>query len=154
MILTLKSDLFSSVPYDTVSLTGLSEMISISARNLRTLHVNLRTLHVMTTLMLSISDELKALAGNNVLQVLKISFVMGGCESECYIEDAFRSLEEVLMDPGWSALVCVSIDIEVECCREAAKRKMYSVPEMYLGRLLSRKILSYECEDFVYNFVE
>ena len=33
MILTLKSDLFSSVPYDTVSLTGLSEMISISARN-------------------------------------------------------------------------------------------------------------------------
>ena len=68
------------------------------------------------------------------------------------VKNVFRSLEEVLMGPGWSALVCVSIDIEVACCREAVEElRLCLVPELYLGRLSSRKILSYKWKDFVYN---
>ena len=107
-------------------------------------------------MLIGICEELKALAGNNkVLQVLEFSFLMGGCLSKGFVENAFRRLEEVLMDPGWSALVCVSIDMLVQCCDEGvAKLELNVVPEMYLGRLSSRKILSYKWGDFVYSTVE
>ena len=97
---------------------------------------------------IAICEELKVLAGNNlntVLQVLKFTFLVGGCLSKGLIENASRRLEEVLMDPGWSALVCVSIDILVWCCGQGvAKLELNLVPEMYLGRLSSPKILSYK----------
>ena len=49
------------------------------------------------------------------------------------------------MDPGWSTLVCVAIDIVVECCYEGvAGLELKSIPEMYLGGLSSRKILSFK----------
>lgn len=157
MILNFESDLYySSVHNDTESLAGLSEIISVNARNLRTLQVmTLLKGKRSHTLMIGLCEELKTLAGNEILQVLKFTFSMEGCESKALVENAFRKLEEVLMDPGWSALVCVSINIVVRCCyREVARLKLNSVPEKYFGRLSSRKILSYKWEDFVYNSVE
>lgn len=104
------------------------------------------------TLMCGLCEELKALAGNKVLQVLKLTFRMNGCESKALIEDAFRRLGEVLMDPGWSALECVSIDIVVACCyQRVARLELNLVPEMYFDRLSSRKILSYKWADLVYD---
>lgn len=155
--LNFESDLcYSSVHNDTESLAGLSEIISVNARNLRTLQVmTLLKGKRSHTLMIGLCEELKTLAGNEVLQVLKFTFSMEGCESKALVENAFRKLEEVLMDPGWSTLVCVSINIVVRCCyREVARLKLNSVPEKYFGRLSSRKILSYKWEDFVYNSVE
>jgi len=132
-------------------------MISVNARNLRTLQViTLFEGSYSYTPMCGLCEELKALAGNKILQVLKFTFIMNGSEPDALVENAFRRLEEVLMDPGWSALVCVSIDIVVACRYQwyAGLEQLNSVPEMYLGRLSSRKILSYKWADFVYNSVE
>ena len=117
-------------------------MISINARSLRTLHV---VTLLRGDLVIDLCEELKALAGNKVLQVLKFTLIMRFYESEDVVGNTFRKLEEMLMDPGWSALVCVSIDIVVsdyECV--GLDFELSSVPEMYLGRLSSRKILSYK----------
>ena len=109
----------------------------------------------MTSLKSKLCEELKALAGNKVLQVLKFTFRIDGCESKALVENAFRNLAEVLMDPGWSALVYVAIDIVVACChQEVAGLELNLVPDMYLGCLSCRKILFYKCAHFVYNSVE
>lgn len=126
-------------------------MISVNARNLKTLQVvtvlNGRQSHPLS-LMAGLCNELEALAGNKVLQTLKFTFNMGGCESKAVVETAFSRLEEVLMDRGWSALMHVSIEIKVMCCLWVAGRvELKSIPDMYLGRLSSRKILYYNCPD-------
>ena len=125
-------------------------MISANARNLKSLQL----MTVLTSSenhipMIGLCEELEALAKNNVLQILKFTFSMDGCGSKAVVEAAFGRLEEVLMDQGWSTLMRVSIEITVECCRGVAgKLGLKSVPELYLGRLLSRKILDYKCPDF------
>ena len=48
--------------------------------------------------MCGLCEELKALAGNKVLQVLKFAFIVNGSETEALVETAFTRLEEVLMD--------------------------------------------------------
>jgi hypothetical protein len=134
----------------TESLAGLSEMISVNARNLRTLQLmTLLTGSQSPTPMIGLCEELEALARNNVFQILKFTFSMDGCESKAVIKSAFGRLEDVLMDQGWSSLMRVSIEIRVRCCHwVAGKLGLESIPEMYLGRLLSRKILDYKCPDF------
>ncbi|KAF8808939.1 hypothetical protein BYT27DRAFT_7188471 [Phlegmacium glaucopus] len=144
-------ELLINVQVNTQSLAGLSEMISSNARNLRSLEVmsvfKSRRSHA---LMIGLCEELEALTGNNVLQFLKITFVMDGCESRTLVETAFGRLEEVLMDPGWSALKCVSIEIHVRCCyRDARRLELNSVPEVYLSRLSGRKILDYKGPDYI-----
>ena len=86
--------MYSSAQDNTESLAGLSEIISANARNLRTLQVMtvLKGKH-NHTLMIGLCEELKALAGNKVLQVLKFTFSMEGCESKALVENAFRRLE-------------------------------------------------------------
>ena len=130
-------------------------MISVNAQSLRTLQVITlfegRHGHIP---MCGLCEELKALAGSKVLQVLKFIFIMNGSEPDALVENAFRKLEEVLMDPGWSALVCVSIDMVDSSYQWYAELdQLKLVPELYLGRLSSRKILSYKWADFVFNSV-
>jgi len=98
--------------------------------------------------MLGLCEELEALAGSKGLQVLNFAFTMEGCESKSMVETSFGKLEEVLMNPGWSALKCVSIEVYVGCClRDARRLELNSVPEMYLSRLSSREILDYKLSD-------
>jgi hypothetical protein len=64
--------LYPSADFDTESFAGLSEMISVNTRNLRTLKFNaLLNRKYSHTLMTGLCEELEALAGNEVLQVLK-----------------------------------------------------------------------------------
>ena len=126
-------------------------MISANARNLRALHVETS---FKENLMIGLCEELKALAGNQVLWVLSISVDMDICESKALIEDVFRRLEEVLMDPGWSTLVQVWVDIKVvrwDFLRPVTvgpDLELDLVPGAYLGRLSSRGILHYQWKDW------
>jgi hypothetical protein len=135
----------------TSSLAGLSEMISVHARNLRTLQVKtVLTGRQSHALMTGLCEELEALADNQLLQILRFTFSMDGCESRDVVETAFRRLDEVLMDQAWAALICVAIEIRVTCCYWVAQELgLEVVPEMYLGRLLGRKILYYTCPDIL-----
>ena len=74
-------------------------MISVNAQNLKTLQVktSLEGRH-SHTLMCGLCEELKALAGNKVLQILKFTFIVNGPETDALVETAFTRLEEVLMD--------------------------------------------------------
>lgn len=69
---------------------------------------------------------------------------MYSSEPDSLVENAFRRLEEVLMDPGWSALERDSIGKVAGRSYQwyAGLEQLNSVPEMYLGCLSSRKFLS------------
>ena len=71
-------------------------MISVNARNLRTLQVITLLKGKKFHTMCGLCEELRALAGNKainkVLQVLKFTFRMDGCESKAFVENAFRRL--------------------------------------------------------------
>ena len=154
--LNFESDLYPSAQGvdNTGSIAGISEMISAHARNLRTLQVTTSLKGSSGRILMGPCEELKLLAGNGVLQVqvLKFKIYLNSLESKAEVENGFRRLEEVLMDPGWSALVCVSIDIFVNRRYKqfAAELELNSIPERYLGRLLSRGILSYKWKDLQY----
>ena len=131
-------------------------MISVNAQNLRTLQVITFLEGSQSHIpMCGLCEELKALAGNKVLQILKFTFIVNGPETDALVETAFTRLEEVLMDPGWSALVFVSIEMVDSSNFQwyMGLEHLISVPEMYLGRLSSRKILIFKWANFVFNSV-
>ena len=69
---------------------------------------------------------------------------MYSSEPDSLVENAFRRLEEVLMDPGWSTLERDSIGKVLGRSYQsyAGLEQLNSVPEMYLACLSSRKFLS------------
>lgn len=136
----LTSNLVSLIPIFAPNLSGLADMVSLSAHNLTILEFTGPLKSKPNDLMLvGLCDELETLARyTNVLQVLNLKIIVDGCESKTFVETAFGRLEEVLMNTGWSALKRVLVEVVVKCCnasRGAQMLNLASVPELYLGRL-------------------
>jgi hypothetical protein len=126
------------------NLSGLAEMVSLSARKLKTLQF--MGLNPSGGSMLAgLCEELEALAGYNNLQHLNLIITVDGCESRDLVNTGFGRLQEILLKTGWSTLKGVSLEVVTRCCyRQAKKLNLESLAERYLSRLLSWGILDYK----------
>lgn len=127
------------------NLSGLAEMVSLSARKLKTLQFQgpLNSSGGLT--LTGLCEELEALAGYNDLQHLNFIITVDGCESRDLVKTGFGRLQEVLLKTGWSTLKGVSLEVVTRCCyRQSKKLDLESLAERYLTRLLSWGILDYK----------
>jgi hypothetical protein len=123
---------------------GLYSILSPSARSLKVFDLTL-SLHSVPGLCV----ELEAMAGNNVLEALTFAVEVDGYEAEDDIGSKIYKVEEVLIEPGWSALRQVTFKVEIACClvpkEDSAKLSevLQSLPDKYLNRLSKQLELNY-----------
>ena len=81
-----------------------------------------------------VCEELEAMAGHNMLEVLSFEVKVSGLESEDFIGSVFQKVEEILVKPGWSALG--QVYFKVSCSNGTTKSKfeaLKSLPDKYLS---------------------
>jgi hypothetical protein len=122
------------------SLVGLHDILSPSART------SLKVLDLSVRLPLTgLCEELDAMTGHNILEVLSFALNVNGHEIERATENSIGSiiqkLEGILVKPGWSALRQVSFDVSIACCQasledsEKLTEALQSLPDKYLSHL-------------------
>jgi hypothetical protein len=126
------------------SIAGLHDILSPSARTLKFLDLNV-FLYDSDHPGQELAEELEAMAGHNVLQALSFKVyvdVRNGHATEEFIGSFFQRVEKVLVEPGWSALRQVSIEVIITCwpseSREDSEKlseELQSLPDKYLSCL-------------------
>ena len=124
------------------SLVELHDILSPSARTLKALDLTVSLYDDSLPLPLAgICEELEAMAGHNILEVLSLEVHIDGHETEDSIGLAIQTVESVLLKPGWSALRQVSFQVSIACClvskEDIAKlsQALQSLPDKYLSHL-------------------
>jgi hypothetical protein len=107
--------------------------------------------------MYGICEELEALAGRNMLEVLSLKVLIDhdndsdGLLTEDFIGSTIQKVEGVLVKPGWSALKIVSFKLNIFWKRmESEDRRLYELlPDKYLSHLskLDSVAFKYSTED-------
>ena len=84
-------------------------------------------------------EELEAVAGHNILEVLSFEVRIDRNESEDCIGSIIQKLEEVLVKPGWSVLKQVSFKVSVAYYNAfyftMSTELLQSLPDKYLSHL-------------------
>jgi hypothetical protein len=121
------------------SLVGLHDILSPSARTLKFLGLKVflydNGLHLA-----GICEELKAMAGDNMLEVLSFEVHVGHSRWHLLVETVdsigltIQSVEKVLLKHGWSALRQVSFKLLMPD-GESRHERLQSLPDKYLSHL-------------------
>ena len=125
----LPEKLHLSVDYHC-SIVGL---LSPTAHILKVLGLTVR---YRSSVCSGVCEELEAMAGHNMLEVLSFEVKVSGFESEDFIGSVFQKVEEILVKPGWSALR--QVYFKVSCSYGIIKSQyeaLKSLPDKYLSHL-------------------
>ena len=120
------------------SLVGLRDILSPSARTLKVLDLKIS---LDGDSVRRLCEELEAMAGRNILEVLSFEFQIDGHETEDFIGSTIQNVEKVLIKPGWSALRQVSLKISFAyslISKEVVAKlsqALQSLPDKYLNHL-------------------
>ena len=95
---------------DQGSLVGL-----LSPRSLKVLDLSVPLYGSARLPLAGLCEELEAMAGYNILEVLSIEVQVDANESGDFIGSIIQKLEKVLVKPGWSVLRQVSFRVSVAC---------------------------------------
>jgi hypothetical protein len=117
------------------SIVGL---LSLSApRTLKLLDLTVFLYDVSVSLLLAgLCEELEAMAGHNMLEVLSLKVFVDGYGTEDFIGPIIQDVEKELVKPGWSALRRVSIKLSISGeDGEKLSETLQSLPDKYLSHL-------------------
>ena len=137
----LLEKLHLSVQQGRLSLVGLHDILSPTARTLKALELTVSLCDDEPTPLAGLCRELEAMAGRNKLEALALDVNVDGHETEDVIGSIIQKVEEVLIKPGWSPLKQVSFNISIACClvsRETSaelSKALQSLPDKYLSHL-------------------
>ena len=101
---------------DGLTLEGLHDILSPVSRTLKTLELSMTLYHDDDPPLGGLCDELEAMAGHNVLEVLAFQLNIVNHETADFIGSRIEMVDKVLVKPGWSALKQVSVDISIAYC--------------------------------------
>ena len=144
------------------SLVGLHDILFPSARTLKVLDLTVSLYDDSVGVPLAwLCEELEAMAGHNMLEVLSFEVQVDDDETEDFIGPIMQKMEEILVKPGWSALRQVSFNVSVACYRisnedrEELSMVLQSLPDKYLSHLpkLESVAFSYSAYIVKYNYV-
>ena len=136
------------------SFVGLHDNLSPSARTLKVLDLAV-SLHSVPPPLAGLCEELEAMAGYNILEVLSFEVMVDGHETEEFIGSTIQKVEEVLVKPGWSALRQVSFKVSIACCmvpkEDSAKlsEALQSLPDKYLSHLSNLESVAFNYSAYV-----
>ena len=131
-----------------LALEGLHDILSPSARTLKTLELTIHLCHAGPPFA-GLCKELEAMAGHNVLEVLAfrvdidqtVEALGSRIETADFIGSRIETVDKVLVKPGWSTLKQISVDISILCCllpRETSAewvKALQCLPDKYLSHL-------------------
>ena len=132
------------------SLVRLHDILSLSARSLKVLDLTV-TLndYSINPPLAGLCEELEAMAGRNMLEVLSFEVQIDNDEDEEFIGLAIQKVEKILVKPGWSALRQVSIKVSTAYCPvftvDVTKlfESLQSLPDRYLSHLLKLESVAF-----------
>ena len=130
------------------SLVGL---LSFSARTLKVLDLTLFLYRFSVPPLAGVYEEMEAMAGHNMLETLSFEVKVDGHETEDFIGSVIQKVDEVLVNPGWSALKQVSFKISCLSRANGAKLEaLRSLPDKYFNHLskLESVAFNYSVDDF------
>jgi hypothetical protein len=145
----LLEKLHLSVERDRLSLVGLHDILSPTARTLKALELRIPLCDDEPTPLAGLCNELEAMAGRNKLEAMALEIHVDGHETEAVIGSIIQKVEEVLIKPGWSPLKQVSFNISIACClvsRETSaelSKALQSLPDKYLSHLSKLKSITF-----------
>jgi len=98
-------------------------------------------------------EELEAMTGLNMLEVLSIEIQVDGNATEDFIGLILSQLEEALVKPGWSALRQVSFKVEIMPSEYSAKlsEALQSLPDKYLSHLPNHESVAFNFSAYCYS---
>ena len=121
------------------SLVRLYDILSSSLRTLKVLDISVSIWDSNPLPLAGLCEGLEAMAGHNNLEALSFEvYDVEEQDSEDFIGSEVQRVENVLVQPGWSALRQVSFKITITCWGGSAKlykALVQSLPDKYLGRL-------------------
>jgi hypothetical protein len=132
----------SQVNFDQ-TLEGLYNILSTSAGTLKVLDLTLVFYpEYLAVSLQELCEELEAMTGHtNTLEALSLEVKGNPYETADEIGSIIQSVEEVLVNPGWSVLRHVSFKVPVLCCcwentdAKLAEELQSLLPDKYLGHL-------------------
>jgi hypothetical protein len=129
------------------TLESLHDILSPSARTLKELDLIATSYSISKSQPLGLCEELKAMAGNNMLEAFSLEVLANGGETEDFIGSTFQEVEEILVKPGWSALRQVSFRVAFPYWRADLTEALESLPDNYLSHLskLESVAFDYNC---------
>ena len=117
-----------------LSLVGV---LSTSARTLKVLDLTVSLYQYRVPPLAGLCEELEAMAGSNSLEALSFEVRVDAHHSEDFIGSTIRKVENILVEPGWSALRQVTFKLPVKRWAESAEltEALQSLPDKYLSHL-------------------
>ena len=107
-----------------------------------------------------LNEELEAMAGHNMLEVLSFEVQVDGDETVDSIGSILQKAEEALLKPGWSVLRRVSFIVSIAYCLASKEENiklsdaLQSLPDKYLSRLPKLESLTFNFSVYVVNGID
>jgi hypothetical protein len=142
------------------SLVGLHDILSLSARTLKVLHLTVALYdNSLAPPLGGLCEELEAMAGHNMLEALSLEVEIDCIGTDCPTEDSIGSIiekvEKVLVKPGWSALRQVSFKLPLarwgmnDGYRANLCEALQSLPDKYLSHLSKLESVAFDYSAYV-----
>ena len=140
-------------------LDGLHDILSVSAGILKVLDLSLllyeKSDGIINLPFEELCEELEAMAGRNVLEVLSLEVKLYRDETADDIGSMFQNVEKVLVNPGWSSLRQVSFKVPirywlVKDSAELAEELQSLLPDKYLSRLSKLESVAFNFSSYVF----
>ena len=101
-------------------------------------------------------EELEAMAGHNILEALSFEVEVRRDETADDIGSMIQNLENVLVEPGWSALRRVSFKVPVACCLVQDSGWLSEdieslLPDKYLNNLSNLESVTVDFSSYVFR---
>ena len=135
---------------------GLHDILFPSARTLKVLDLKLYLDDDPDCVPLAwLCEELEAMVGHNVLEVLSFEVQVDDDDAEDIIGCMMQKMEEIMIKPGWSALRQISFEFPVECHyisdedREELSKGIQSLPDKYFSHLLKPESIAFSCSVYL-----
>ena len=112
------------------SLARLCDILSSSSHTLKVLEFSVSMYNSYPLPLAGLCEALEAMAGHNKLEALSFEVHVGEHETEDSIGCEVQRVENVLVQPGWSALKQVSLKVIISCWEDSAK--LYKAPVQFL----------------------
>ena len=138
------------------SLVGLHNILSPSSRTLKVLDLTVYLYDDSIPLRLAgLCEELEAMAGYYMLEALSLEVEVDGDESVGFIGPIIRTVEKILVKPGWFALRQVSFKVSIACCQVSSEESaelceaLQSLPDKYLCYLPKLESVAFNYSAYV-----
>jgi len=132
-------------------LMGLHDIISTCAPTLKVIDMSISFYDNLDLPPLTVlCEELEEMAGHNSLETLSFKIQLGGDETEDSVGSAVQNVAKILVNPGWSSLRQVLLQISIPCCRGVPwedntefSEALKSLPDKYLSHLSKPKSVTF-----------